>query len=125
MAEISPPTEQTTESVQETKDEQAAKTGAATTHDEQPNETAHVTEKRGHEAVTGDDETESRGTGAAGGESDDMAAKSNTEFPPKRPKRDWLAFHGVKHTRVGAAYQVSALPAVDPEAANSRSSEQQ
>jgi hypothetical protein len=32
------------------------------------------------------------------------------EFPPKRPKREWLAFHGVKHTRVGSEYQVTILP---------------
>lgn len=32
----------------------------------------------------------------------------------KRNKRDWLAFSGVKHTRVGDAFQVTALPTPKP-----------
>lgn len=28
----------------------------------------------------------------------------------KRMKQEWLSFRGVKHTRVGAEFQVSALP---------------
>lgn len=28
----------------------------------------------------------------------------------KRSKREWLAYHGTKHTRVGAEFQVATLP---------------
>jgi hypothetical protein len=28
----------------------------------------------------------------------------------KRSKREWLAYRGVRHTRVGTGFQVSALP---------------
>ena len=39
---------------------------------------------------------------------------NNTETPEaKRPKREWLAFHGARHTRVGADFQVASLPQVE------------
>jgi hypothetical protein len=41
------------------------------------------------------------------------AADNGNEFPSKRPKREWLAFHGVKHSRVGAEYQVAVLPSIE------------
>eukprot|EP00526_Cylindrotheca_closterium_P025575 CAMPEP_0113603322 /NCGR_PEP_ID=MMETSP0017_2-20120614/1216_1 /TAXON_ID=2856 /ORGANISM="Cylindrotheca closterium" /LENGTH=74 /DNA_ID=CAMNT_0000511705 /DNA_START=44 /DNA_END=268 /DNA_ORIENTATION=+ /assembly_acc=CAM_ASM_000147 len=34
----------------------------------------------------------------------------NTGSPSKRSKREWLAYHGAKHTRVGDEFQVASLP---------------
>lgn len=41
------------------------------------------------------------------------AANNSNEFPPKRPKQEWLAFHKVKHSRVGTKYQVAVLPSIE------------
>ncbi|KAG7369159.1 hypothetical protein IV203_031902 [Nitzschia inconspicua] len=38
---------------------------------------------------------------------------ADDELPPKRSKREWLAFHGVKHSRVGSDYQVAVLPSIE------------
>ena len=37
-------------------------------------------------------------------------SKPSTEPQAKRTKKEWLAFKGAKHTRVGEEFQVSALP---------------
>jgi hypothetical protein len=41
------------------------------------------------------------------------SASSTTAETPKRQKREWLPFHGNKHTRVGSEYQVTTLPSAE------------
>eukprot|EP00934_Nitzschia_sp_Nitz4_P002446 Nitzschia sp. Nitz4//scaffold73_size107353//14537//14773//NITZ4_004308-RA/size107353-processed-gene-0.180-mRNA-1//-1//CDS//3329557440//2441//frame0 len=42
-------------------------------------------------------------------------APSTTQEPDgKRSKREWLAYHGARHTRVGTDFQVAILPVAHP-----------
>ncbi|KAL3916733.1 MAG: hypothetical protein SGARI_007893 [Bacillariaceae sp.] len=67
-------------------------------------------------AVAADEDLEAAVTGLSNLAEASSKDASKMEGPPKRAKREWLAFHGVKHTRVGTDFQVAALPPIEAEA---------
>ena len=91
----------------------------ATTHVDQEdapstNGTTHATESSDTvTGATGVNKNDDSSAPAISGKQPHPPNPSMAEFPSKRPKREWLAFHGVKHTRVGADFQVASLPPVE------------
>lgn len=125
MSEETPTAKQRMEPVQEANAKEATTTAADNLQEQ---EETHVPEKRGHDEATSEaGESASHGDGAKTGHfagSENWGATENsTDLPPKRPKREWLSFHGIKHTRVGAEFQVTSLPTVEPKASHEDSTE--
>ena len=64
-------------------------------------------------STTGANSNHTDTTNSNNDENSNDGKRESGSFPGndgKRSKRDWLAFHGTRHTRVGADYQVTSLP---------------